>query len=175
VLYRAGVTPTAGGVTFTGDLAGNLLVFNSKTGQVVHKVKTGGALAGGVVTYEAANKQYVAFASGNISRNAFGDLGFPSVVIMTLNADRTTRTATAASASTSGRTLYGQVCVSCHGPNGDMLADHKLSTLKARRDLADTIRYIKDPKAPMPKLYPDLIDEQSVANVATYVREELPR
>jgi alcohol dehydrogenase (cytochrome c) len=169
----AGVTPTAGGVTFTGDLAGNLLVFNSKTGDVVHKAKTGGAMAGGVVTYELGGKQYLAFASGNISRNAFGDLGLPSVVIMTLNPTRTPRAAAATPVSTTGRTLYGQVCASCHGPTGDMLADHKLSTLAARRDTADTIRYIKDPKPPMPKLYPDLIDEQSVVAVATYIREEL--
>jgi PQQ-dependent dehydrogenase (methanol/ethanol family) len=179
----AGVTPTAGGITFTGDLAGNLLVFNSKTGALVHKVKTGGALAGGMVTYEAGGKQYLAFASGNISRNAFGDLGLPSVVIMSLNPARTT-SASAPTAATSaraagapnvasGRTLYGQVCVSCHGPNGDMLADHKLSTLKQRRDAAGTISYIKDPKAPMPKLYPALINEQSVVDVAAYVREEL--
>jgi alcohol dehydrogenase (cytochrome c) len=171
----AGVTPTAGGVTFTGDLAGNLLVFNSKTGDVVHKVKTGGAMAGGVVTYELGGKQFLAFASGNISRNAFGDLGLPSVVIMTLNPARTAQAAAATPVSTTGRTLYGQVCVSCHGPTGDMLADHKLSTLTARRDTADTIRYIKDPKPPMPKLYPDLIDEQSVVAVATYIREELAR
>jgi alcohol dehydrogenase (cytochrome c) len=171
----AGVTPTAGGVTFTGDVAGNLLVFNSKTGDVVHKVKTGGAMAGGVVTYELGGKQHLAFASGNISRNAFGDLGLPSVVIMTLNPTSTARAAAAAPASTTGRTLYGQVCVSCHGPTGDMLADHKLSTLGARRDAADTIRYIKDPKPPMPKLYPDLIDEQSVVAVATYIREEFAR
>src|SRR6185437_7030274 len=32
----AGVTPTAGGVIFTGDLNGNFLVFNSKTGELVH-------------------------------------------------------------------------------------------------------------------------------------------
>ena len=56
-----------------------------------------------------------------------------------------------------------------------MLVDHKLSTLAARRDAADTVRYIKDPKAPMPKLYPDLIDEQSVVAVATYIREELAK
>ncbi len=181
----AGVTPTAGGITFTGDLAGNLLVFNSKTGELVHKAKMGGAMAGAVVTYEAAGKQYLAFASGNISRNAFGDLGLPSVVIMALNPGRTTQAAPPASSPAdaragaanpaSGRTLYGQVCVSCHGADGDMIADHKLSTLKARRDSADTIRYIKDPKVPMPKLYPALINEQSVVDVAAYVRAELMR
>jgi alcohol dehydrogenase (cytochrome c) len=84
----AGVTPTAGGVTFTGDLAGHLLVFNSKTGELVAKVQTGGALAGGVVTYAAGGKQYVAFASGNVSRSAFGSLGLPSVVVMALEGPR---------------------------------------------------------------------------------------
>jgi PQQ-dependent dehydrogenase (methanol/ethanol family) len=181
----AGVTPTAGGVTFTGDLAGNLLVFNSKTGEVVHKAKAGGAMAGGVVTYESGGKQYLAFASGNISRNAFGDLGLPSVVIMTLNPGRTAHAGPATSSSASahasapnlasGRTLYSQVCVSCHGADGDMMADHKLSSLNGRRDAAGTIGYIKDPTAPMPKLYPDLINEQSVVDVAAYVRKELAR
>ena len=81
----AGITPTAGGVTFAGDLGGFLYVFDSKSGAVVNRIQTGGALAGGLVTYEAGGRQYVAFADGNISRNAFGALGMPSVVIMALN------------------------------------------------------------------------------------------
>jgi mono/diheme cytochrome c family protein len=72
-----------------------------------------------------------------------------------------------------GRKLYNQVCVSCHGPDGNMIADHKLSDLKARLDRAATIRFIKDPKLPMPKLYPDLLSEQNVTDVATYVHDEL--
>ena len=55
-----------------------------------------------------------------------------------------------------------------------MLVDHKLGNLKARRGLAETIAYIKNPKAPMPKLFPDLLDETSVIDVATWVHEELP-
>jgi alcohol dehydrogenase (cytochrome c) len=82
----AGITPTAGGVTFAGDLGGTLFVFDSKTGAVVNRVQTGGALAGGLVTYEIGGHQYVAFADGNITRNAFGALGNPSVVIMALKA-----------------------------------------------------------------------------------------
>jgi mono/diheme cytochrome c family protein len=73
----------------------------------------------------------------------------------------------------SGRKLYSQVCVSCHGPDGNLIADHKLGNLKARRDFAATVGYIKDPRAPMPKLYPDLIDEQSVIDVSAFLREEL--
>jgi len=84
----AGVTPTAGGITLTGDLAGHLLVFNSKTGELLAQVQTGGALAGGVVTYDVDGKQYVAFASGNVARSAFGSLGLPSVVVMALEAPR---------------------------------------------------------------------------------------
>jgi mono/diheme cytochrome c family protein len=81
----------------------------------------------------------------------------------------------AATSIARGRKLYTQVCVSCHGPEGNLIADHKLSTLAARRDLPAIIGYIEDPKAPMPKLYPDLLSEQNVTDVATYVRQELAR
>ncbi|MEJ1960742.1 MAG: PQQ-binding-like beta-propeller repeat protein [Gammaproteobacteria bacterium] len=183
----AGITPTAGGVTFAGDLAGNLLVFESKSGALVYKAQTHGAMAGGLVTYEAAGKQYIAFASGNISRNAFGDLGLPSVVIMTLNAKPTTVATPGAASSPStrvpsgaanlsaGRKLYNQVCVSCHGPDGNMIADHKLTTLKGRKDLAATLAYVKDPKAPMPKLYPDLLKDQDVVDVVAYVHSDIAK
>src|SRR6185437_6875362 len=163
----AGVTPTAGGVTFTGDLNGSLLVFDSKTGELVHKVKTGGALAGGVVTYEAGGRQYVAFASGNVSRNAFGALGTPSVVIMGL-AGGGGAPAAAAAANAKGRKVYEQVCASCHGPDGNLVAGHALSTLKGRRDRAATLAYIKDPKPPMPRMYPNLLDEPSLEAVTSY-------
>ena len=176
----AGVTPTAGGITFTGDLGGNLLVFDSSNGNLVLKTQTRGSLAGGVVTYEVGGKQYLAFASGNVSRNAFGALGLPSVVVMTLNPQRALVQPPPAAAAggsagslASGRRLYSQVCVACHGPDGNLVAEHKLGNLKARRDLAATIAYIKDPKAPMPKLYPDLLNEQSVADVAAYLHTEL--
>ena len=54
-----------------------------------------------------------------------------------------------------------------------MIADRKLQNLGQRRDLAATITYIKDPKAPMPRLFPDLINEQSVIDVANFLHEEL--
>jgi alcohol dehydrogenase (cytochrome c) len=173
----AGITPTAGGVTFAGDLAGNFLVFDSKTGRVLKKAAAGGAMAGGVVTYEVGGKQYVAFAAGNISRNAFGDLGMPSVVVMTLDPGGAPVardiTAQPGGAAALGQRLYGQVCQACHGPDGNMIADKKLTNLKARQNLAQTIEYIKNPKAPMPKMFPDLLDEKSVTAVATWVHEEL--
>jgi alcohol dehydrogenase (cytochrome c) len=179
----AGVTPTAGGVTLTGDLNGNFLVFDSKTGELVYKTQTGGALAGGVVTYEAGGRQYVAMSSGNVSRSAFGALGIPSVVIMALGGGGAPSAQPAASATAAGppgaanvaqgRKLYSQICTSCHGPEGNLVAGHELSTLKKRRDLADTIAFIRNPKAPMPALYPSLINAQNVTDVATYVLQEL--
>jgi glucose dehydrogenase len=175
----AGVTPTAGGITFAGDLGGNLLVFDSRTGRLLRKVQVNGAMAGGLATYEVAGRQYVAFNAGNISRNAFGDLGLPSVVIMTLDAAQPASKLdiTAADAAGSpvalGQRLYGQVCQSCHGADGNQIADHKLGNLAARRDLASTIEYIKQPKLPMPKLYPQLLGEADVAAVAAWVHQEL--
>jgi alcohol dehydrogenase (cytochrome c) len=166
----AGVTPTAGGITLTGDLAGNLLVFNSKTGELVRKVQTGGALAGGVITYEIGGRQLVAVASGNVSRMAFGALGVPSVVIMALHGTPAVGTSMA-----NGRKLYSQLCVGCHGPDGNLIADHPLSHIERRRSEAATMAAIRDPKPPMPKLYPDLLSEQGVADLTGYLREELSR
>jgi alcohol dehydrogenase (cytochrome c) len=179
----AAVTPTAGGVTFTGDLNGNFLAFDSKTGELVYQKGTGGALAGGVVTYEAGGRQYVAFASGNVSRNAFGALGMPSVVVMALDGGSAASSQPPTAAVTagrsaeaniaSGRRLYGQVCSSCHGPDGNLISGHELSTLKSRRDRAATASFVKDPKPPMPRLYPNLLTDQNVADVTAYLYEEL--
>jgi alcohol dehydrogenase (cytochrome c) len=171
----AGITPTAGGVTFAGDLGGFLYVFDSKSGAVVHKVQTGGALAGGLVTYEAGGRQYVAFADGNISRNAFGALGMPSVVIMALNPKSLVAAAGPAAGApdaAAGHRLYSQVCVTCHGPDGAMVADHKLSAAVARQGRAATIAYLKNPKLPMPKLYPDLLTDQSIIDVTDYLYQQ---
>jgi alcohol dehydrogenase (cytochrome c) len=47
------------------------------------KKATGGSMLGGVVTYEQGGQQYVAFASGNVSRSTlYGIGGRPSLVIM---------------------------------------------------------------------------------------------
>jgi alcohol dehydrogenase (cytochrome c) len=183
----AGITPTAGGVTFAGDLGGNLFVFDSKTGVVVNKVQTGGSLAGGLVTYEMGGRQFVAFADGNVSRNAFGALGLPSVVIMALN-PRTLPGAAAATATVNagtvgngppgpadvaaGRRLYSQVCVTCHGPEGNLVPDHKLSTAVTRQNRAATSAYIRSPKPPMPKMYPDLLNDQSIIDVTEYLYQQ---
>ena len=64
----AGVTPTAGGIVFTGELTGDAIALDAKTGQVLWRHPTGNAIGGGVVTYRAAGRQLVAVAAGFRSR-----------------------------------------------------------------------------------------------------------
>lgn len=63
----AAVTATAGGVVFTGDMNGNLIVLDATSGKVLHQVQTGAPIGAGVITYEAGGRQYVAVAGGSIS------------------------------------------------------------------------------------------------------------
>jgi PQQ-dependent dehydrogenase (methanol/ethanol family) len=84
----AGVTPTAGGIVLTGDMAGNFLALDSRIGTLLYKKQTGGAVAGGVVTYAVEGRQYIAFTSGNVSRSTFGAVGVPTLVILSLAEQR---------------------------------------------------------------------------------------
>jgi alcohol dehydrogenase (cytochrome c) len=60
----AGVTPTAGGLVFTGDLHGEVLAFDLRTGAERWRHATGRPIGGGVVSYRAGGRQYVAVAAG---------------------------------------------------------------------------------------------------------------
>ena len=85
----AGVTPTAGGVVFNGDLDGNFYAFDAANGKVLLRYKTPGAIAGGIVTYRVRGKQYVATTSGNVSRTTFHTIGSPTLIVMALNGPAT--------------------------------------------------------------------------------------
>ena len=60
----AGVTTTEGDLLFTGDLAGNLLALDARSGRVLLRSELGGPAGGGVVTYSAHGRQNVAVVSG---------------------------------------------------------------------------------------------------------------
>ena len=60
----AAVTPTAGGVVFTGDLNGDALALDATNGSVLWRQPAGGALAGGVISYQTGGHQRVAVAAG---------------------------------------------------------------------------------------------------------------
>ena len=61
------VTPTAGGLVFFGDMGGNFYALDAATGQKLWGQKIGGAIAGGVITYDAGQGQKIAVAAGMTS------------------------------------------------------------------------------------------------------------
>ena len=81
----AAVTTTGGNLLFTGELGGDFLALDARTGREVYRFNTGGSIGGGVVTYAAGGKQYVAVASGSPS-NFWVDQypGAPTIVIFAL-------------------------------------------------------------------------------------------
>jgi alcohol dehydrogenase (cytochrome c) len=183
----AGVTPTAGGLVFTGDLGGTFYALDKASGKVLHKIATGGSVAGGVVTYLVGGKQYVATTSGNVSRSGSFPMamGSPRLIVMSLDVpdgktpkvvlpevsargSDTTRSASGAAASTDpGKKVFQQICSACHGSQGEGGVGANLQLSK--RDLAGVIAYIKSPTGAMPKLYPTPLSEADVARVAAYV------
>jgi alcohol dehydrogenase (cytochrome c) len=60
----AGITPTAGGIVFFGDVGGNFYALDSATGEKLFGQQIGGAMGGGVITYTANGAQKVAVAYG---------------------------------------------------------------------------------------------------------------
>ena len=60
----AGVAATEGDLVFTGELTGDLLALDARTGKVLLRRALGGPAGGGVVTYNARGVQNVAIVSG---------------------------------------------------------------------------------------------------------------
>jgi alcohol dehydrogenase (cytochrome c) len=80
----AGVTATAGGVLFTGDLNNDFLALDAKTGDVLYRFNTGGSIGGGVISYALGGKQYAAATSGTVSA-FFGGSGLPAVIVFAVD------------------------------------------------------------------------------------------
>jgi alcohol dehydrogenase (cytochrome c) len=62
-----GVTPTAGGIVFFGDMAGNFYAFDSGDGKKLWSTQLSAAVGGGVITYDTGAGQKVAIAAGMTS------------------------------------------------------------------------------------------------------------
>jgi len=60
----AGVTATEGDLVFTGELSGDLLALDARSGKVLLRTALGGPAGGGVITYSAGGVQNVAVVSG---------------------------------------------------------------------------------------------------------------
>ena len=71
----SGMTPTAGGVVFFGDIGGNFYALDAANGQKLWGQELGGAIGGGVITYTANGAQKVAVAAG------FTHLAWPTKIV----------------------------------------------------------------------------------------------
>ena len=60
----AAITATAGGLVFTGDLDGQVSAYDANSGKVLWRKSAGGAIGGGVIAYQAGEKQRIAVAVG---------------------------------------------------------------------------------------------------------------
>lgn len=60
-----GVTPTAGGVVFASDLAGNLFAADATNGKKLWNEQVGQPIGGGIITYRVGGRQLLAAAIGN--------------------------------------------------------------------------------------------------------------
>jgi mono/diheme cytochrome c family protein len=169
-------------------MGGNFLALESATGKLLLKTATGGALAGGVITYALGGKQYVALTSGNVSRMSFGEGGKPTLILYALAdgarseapapaqqsaAPTVPTTVTAAAAPPDagrGKELFGKNCAACHGRSGEGGSGPALKGIRTRLDVAATINWIENPSAKMPRLYPSTLDAQAVVDIAAYVQ-----
>jgi alcohol dehydrogenase (cytochrome c) len=65
--FLGGITPTAGGLVFFGDIGGNFYAVDASNGKRLWTRKLEGAVGGGVITYIAGGSQKVAVAAGMTS------------------------------------------------------------------------------------------------------------
>jgi len=167
------ITPTAGNITIAGDASGLLYLFRTSDGTLLRTIRTGGAIAGGIITYQIRGQQYVAVSSGNVSRSSWsGATGIPTQIIYRLkgNAARTDNPADLTPDADRGRTVFAGNCAVCHGARGQGGEGPPLQTLGTRYTQAQMVAYLIDPRPPMPRLYPDTLNAQDVADVAAFAR-----
>ncbi|MGH1419143.1 MAG: PQQ-dependent dehydrogenase, methanol/ethanol family [Hyphomicrobiaceae bacterium] len=62
--FGGGMTSTATGLLFHGDLTGNFYALDAKTGKELWKFQTGSGIHAAPITYSVGGKQYVAVVSG---------------------------------------------------------------------------------------------------------------
>jgi alcohol dehydrogenase (cytochrome c) len=84
---EGGITPTAGGVVFFGDLGGNFYALDVANGQKLWGRKIGGAVAGGVITYMAGGAQKVAVATGLANVTLPTEVATGKIVVLGLDED----------------------------------------------------------------------------------------
>ena len=84
---EGGITPTAGGVVFFGDLGGNFYALDVASGKKLWGQKIGGAIAGGVITYMAGGAQRVAVATGLANVTLPTEVATAKIIVLGLDGE----------------------------------------------------------------------------------------
>jgi mono/diheme cytochrome c family protein len=98
-----------------------------------------------------------------------GSVGSPTLVIMRV--EQVPSLISKNGDAVRGKALYLSVCATCHGESGQGIPGHPLTHPKSRLDFEATVARIKQPKAPMPKLYPGQLADHDVADLAAYLQD----
>lgn len=173
------ITPTAGGVTFAGDIKGNFYAFDSANGSILFETQTVGAMAGGIITYSVGNRQYVAINSGNVSRSVWGTTGLPHIMIYTVGDASAAPGAAAASKEVSavrGQGVFTRICSGCHGFTGEGGAGPALKGIAKRLSHEEIGGQIRSPRKPatggeaaMPPFDESILSKQELEDLLLFL------
>lgn len=174
----SGITPTAGGVTFAGDVAGTFYALSSSDGSVLFSKPTGGGISGGVITYTVAGKQYVAITSGNLSRTMWVSSGLPHIVIYTVGdvPPDAGLVASGGNASTErGGGVFVRSCAACHGFGGVGGTGPALKGIGTKLSATELAGQIRTPRktaagaATMPAFDAQVMPDASIQDVIAFL------
>jgi len=173
------ITPTAGGITFFGDQGGTFYALRSTDGSVLYSTDTGGAMAGGVITYSLQGRQYVAIASGSLSRTMWQSRGLPHVIVYSAGDVPKDAALSLAGVNPSverGGGVFVRTCAACHGFGGVGGTAPSLRNIGKKLDTAQLTDQIRRPRKPggkgtatMPAFDGQVLPDASVADVVAFL------
>lgn len=174
----SGITPTAGGVTFVGDVAGTFYALRSADGSVLFSKPTGGGISGGIITYTVSGKQYVATTSGNLSRTMWVSSGLPHIIIYTVGDTPPDAGLVASGGNASierGGGVFVRSCAACHGFGGVGGTGPSLKGIGKKLSAAELAGQIRSPRktakgaATMPAFDAQVMPDPSVQDVIAFL------
>jgi alcohol dehydrogenase (cytochrome c) len=174
----SGITPTAGGITFVGDLLGTFYAMRSSDGAVLFSTNTGGGISGGIITYTVSGKQYVATTSGNLSRTMWVSSGLPHIIIYTVGevpADAALAISGGNAGVERGGSAFVRSCAACHGFGGVGGTGPALKGVRERLSTAELTEQIRAPRktatgaATMPAFDAQIMSDDLVKDVVAFL------
>jgi PQQ-dependent dehydrogenase (methanol/ethanol family) len=175
----SGITPTAGGVTFFGDVAGTLYALKSSDGSVLFSTPTGGGISGGVITYTVAGKQYIAVTSGNLSRTMWQGSGLPHMIVYTVG-DVPPDAGLAVSGGNMsverGGGAFIRSCSACHGLGAAGGSGPSLRGVSKKFSATELAAQIRAPRptatgpATMPPFDATVLPDSSVQDIVAFLQ-----